>query len=85
VVVDGGQGLAECGRRLRLDGGEGSEQAVGPTPCGADPVTITSSNLYWADQGDGTIWEANLDGSNSHPLTLIAFQNGPFGVAVGPQ
>jgi sugar lactone lactonase YvrE len=47
---------------------------------------VNSSNLYWTDQGDGTdgtIWEANLDGSNPHEIlpTQIA-GTAPAGLAV---
>ncbi len=51
-------------------------------------MALDSSRLYWSDAagdipGNGTIWEANLDGSN--PQVIITGQNGPRGVAVGPQ
>jgi hypothetical protein len=44
-------------------------------------VAVDSRHLYWTS--NGTIEEANLDGSNPH--TIITGQNNPAGVAVGPQ
>jgi sugar lactone lactonase YvrE len=38
-------------------------------------------HLYWAYLDQGTIVEANLDGSS--PRTIVTGQNGPIGVAVG--
>jgi hypothetical protein len=48
-------------------------------------VAVDSSHLYWANAGDpgqsnGTIMEANLDGSDPHPL--FQDQNDPSDVAV---
>jgi hypothetical protein len=48
-------------------------------------VAVSAGSLYWANQGDGTIWQANLDGTNAHPLPAIPSQFDPFGVAFGPQ
>ena len=39
------------------------------------------SHLYWANDPDGTIGEANLNGSGAH--TIITGQDSPFGVAAG--
>jgi hypothetical protein len=44
--------------------------------------TANSSNLYWADHTDGTINEANLDGTS--PRAIVTGQNDPLYVAVGP-
>lgn len=41
-----------------------------------------AGHLYWANNGDGTIWEANLDGSSAH--AIVSGQQHPVGVAVGP-
>ena len=45
-------------------------------------VAVDSSHLYWGG-GDGTIWEANPDGSNPH--LIDSSESFPAGVAVGPQ
>ena len=45
-------------------------------------VAVGASHLYWANNGDGTIWEANLDGSSPH--AIATGQHDPLGVAVGP-
>jgi hypothetical protein len=51
------------------------------TKCGDEPVTITPG-LFWADHGSGQIWEASPDGTNAQPLSAIAGQASPVGVAV---
>ncbi|HEX6488709.1 MAG TPA: DUF5050 domain-containing protein [Candidatus Dormibacteraeota bacterium] len=43
-------------------------------------ATGVARQLYWTNRGDGTIVEANLDGSN--PATIVTGQNAPQGVAV---
>jgi hypothetical protein len=34
-------------------------------------VAVNPSNLFWANQSDGTIWAANIDRTNPHPLVNI--------------
>ena len=48
---------------------------------GAVGVAVDSSHLYWADDPDGTIGQANLNGSGAH--TIVSGQDAPFGLAVG--
>jgi hypothetical protein len=47
-------------------------------------LAVDANYLYWTNferlEGDGTIWRANLDGTN--PLQLVQGQNAPRGVAV---
>jgi hypothetical protein len=45
-------------------------------------VAVDPSHLYWTNQGDGTIWQANLDGTN--PKAFATGQDDPWGVAVSP-
>ena len=40
-------------------------------------------HLYWANSGNGTIMEANLDGTN--PQTIVTGQSNPVGIAVDAQ
>jgi hypothetical protein len=49
------------------------------TSCGDESVTI-GPHLYWTDLGDGTVKEANLDGTGV--TTLVSHQSSPSGVAV---
>jgi len=51
------------------------------TGCGGQHVTITAA-LYWTNPLDGTIWQADPDGSN--PQAIATGQTGPVGVAVSP-
>lgn len=51
--------------------------AAQPGPSGAAAV-----HLYWANSHNGTIVEANLDGS--HANTIAEGQYGPAGVAASP-
>jgi hypothetical protein len=44
-------------------------------------VTVDPGHLYWVNYGDGTIWRANLDGTNPH--AIIGGQYRPGWVAVG--
>ena len=37
--------------------------------------------MYWTGSGDGSIWEANLDGTN--PQAVVTGQLLPYGMAVG--
>jgi hypothetical protein len=56
------------------------------TPEGAAPsqagtyLWTASSNLYWTNFQNGTLWETGLDGSNPH--VIAGPQTGPAGVAV---
>ena len=43
-------------------------------------LAVGSCHIYWADQGSGTIMEANLDGTGV--TTLVSGLTAPFGVAV---
>jgi hypothetical protein len=65
-------------KEANLDGS--NQQTIADNQAGPEGVAVSSSNLYWADNG-GMIWEANLDGTNAHPLTIPP-QPGPVGVAV---
>ena len=47
------------------------------TGCGDQSVTITGA-LYWADNANGTIWEAGLDGTS--PQAIVTGQGGLNGV-----
>ena len=40
-------------------------------------------HLYWANSGNGTIMEANLDGTN--PQTIVTGQSNPGGIAADAQ
>src|SRR5258708_6963619 len=58
--------------------------SIKSTATATDPLTGTGAlrpHLYWANFGDGTIDEANLDGTGV--TTIVTGQNGPYGVAVG--
>jgi sugar lactone lactonase YvrE len=49
----------------------------------AAPFGIASdaSHIYWTNSGDGTIWRANLDGTNAQSIVLGEGQNSLFAVA----
>jgi hypothetical protein len=42
---------------------------------------VDGSRIYWTDSGNGTINEANLDGSQPH--ILFGSQDGPAGITGG--
>jgi hypothetical protein len=44
-------------------------------------VAVDPGHLYWVNYGDGTVWRANLDGTNPH--AIIGGQYRPGWVAVG--
>lgn len=44
-------------------------------------MAVDKNHVYWTNnEGDGTVWEAGLDGSN--PTQIISGQLLPTGVAV---
>jgi virginiamycin B lyase len=76
-----GQPRRPKARRRAGAGTKRTTAAAAPTGTGmAGGVFL--GQLYWANRGDGTIWRANLDGSN--PQAIITGQNLPWGVAVDP-
>jgi uncharacterized protein DUF5050 len=56
-------------------------RATKPRNEGECPSGVPAAHLYWTNAGDGTIVEADLDGSNQ--TTIATGQSTPFGVAVG--
>jgi hypothetical protein len=45
-------------------------------------VAVDASHIYWTNAGDGTIWRANLDGTNAQSIVQGEGQNSLFAVAV---
>ena len=68
-----------------LDGTDGFAIVSGQHhPQGMAVSSAGDGRLYWANNGDGTIWEADWpDGTNPH--AIVTGQQLPAGVAVGPQ
>jgi Domain of unknown function (DUF5050)/Abnormal spindle-like microcephaly-assoc'd, ASPM-SPD-2-Hydin len=74
-----GQPRRPKARRRAGAGTKRTTAAAAPTGTGmAGGVFL--GQLYWANRGDGTIWQANLDGSS--PQALVTGQHDPGGVAV---
>ena len=76
-----GQPRRPKGRRRAGAGTKRPTAAAAPTGTGMAGGPVVGQ-LYWANGGDGTIWQANLDGSN--PQALVTGQHDPVGVAVDP-
>ena len=45
-------------------------------------MAVDASHIYWTNAGDGTIWRANLDGTNAQSIVQGEGQNSLFAVAV---
>jgi sugar lactone lactonase YvrE len=71
--------------RANLDGSSAGAVVTGQGQDNPTGVAVDPTHLYWANSGsgaDGTINQANLDGTS--PRVLVGGQNPPAGVAVDP-
>jgi hypothetical protein len=83
------QGIVLCGNstwsvmKVPIGGGAPTTLASGPSSAGlfvSASITLDSTNVYWAFEGDGTLIEVPLGGGT--PTTLASGRALPFGIAV---
>jgi serine protease len=81
--VDDFRGLTTNGNKIDIyTCTGGSPQTLVTGQSNPDGVAVDSSHIYWANAGDGTIHEANLDGTSPQTLVTGNINSGPRGVAV---
>ena len=78
-VTPGARPRARSGRPT-WDGS--NPQAIVPGQAAPFGIAVDGSHLYWTNSGDGTIWRANLDGTNAQSIVQGEGQNSLFAVAV---